>query len=244
MFFGSTITGKTLPSVKEKPQDHCAMGSYSLLENDYDFLKSPVLLPTDNRIGGSRPTGHNAKLIGVPETGHDHSSCLTTSSTYLSNYGYPTTIYTNTSALTKYGVISLLSNSGTKVFASRSHGGYTANSTYIELPSTNLYSTDLSGYDLSNLYVALFIGCWTGYGGVGGNNLPSAAVAQGADCSVGFSQSIGCAKANEWTVQCFYDLCVAEYTVYQTCTYLGSLTKYTQAGLGSYVICGASGTYL
>ena len=83
-------------------------------------------------------------------------------------------------------------------------------------------------YNLSNLYLALFIGCKTGYGGVGGNNLPTKCVQLGADCAVGFTQEIGCSRANEWVTQCFYHLCEEQYTVNQVCIYLGTLSKYSQ----------------
>ncbi len=99
-------------------------------------------------------------------------------------------------------------------------------------------------YNLSNLYLALFIGCKTGYGGVGGNNLPTKCVQLGADCAVGFTQDIDCYKANEWVKDCFYYLCEEDYSVNQTCSYFENLNKYIQTGLESYIICGASGTHL
>ena len=67
------------------------------------------------------------------------------------------------------------------------------------MPSTWDY---MSG-DYSNLDMAVFIGCDTGYNGVDGNSVASRAVELGAEVSIGFDESILCSAANYWT-EMFY----------------------------------------
>ena len=58
--------------------------------------------------------------------------------------------------------------------------------------------------DLSRVEIALFVGCYTGNGGNGGNNLPTKTVECGARVAIGFVDSINCNSANYWTEH-FYD---------------------------------------
>ena len=176
-------------------------------------------------------------FCGITNSGHDHYSALKTVAGYLSDTTTnDVSIYTGSVLPTDCN--NYLKNC--KVFASRSHGDphYTQFGTF----STGIILNDLSGANLngfysedfsditsgsyyihstdyySNLGLALFIGCETGRGGVGGNNLPSRIVAQGATCSIGFELDCYCASANTWTKYFFEHFC-AGYDVYESVDY-------------------------
>ena len=200
-------------------------------------------------------------FCGITNSGHDHYSALKTAAGYLSD--------TSTNDVTIHsGAISSTDCNNylksCKVFASRSHGDphYSGNTTY----STGIVLNDLSGSNLngfysnyyssitsgsyyiqttdsySNLGLALFIGCETGHGGIGANNLPSRVVAQGATCSIGFELDCYCASANTWTKYFFEHFC-AGYDVYESVDYAcAELARSIDADLrlsrNYIVICG------
>ena len=58
--------------------------------------------------------------------------------------------------------------------------------------------------DFSNLDLAVFIGCETGAGGPGGNNLPTRFVELGAKAAIGFKNVISCDDANTWSNEFFH----------------------------------------
>ena len=97
-----------------------------------------------------------------------------------------------------------------KIFISRSHGGYNENCTWLalydtgtasRLYSTYIYDTNSSTalVDFSNLDIMLYVGCSTAYGGETGSNLATASVNAGAKCAIGFEETISCNGANSWT---------------------------------------------
>jgi hypothetical protein len=113
-----------------------------------------------------------------------------------------------------------------RIFISRSHGDFDENGTFLRLwlessydsnsddiKIAALHETDIYDYenqtakiDLSECDIALFIGCYTGYDAVYPLNI--AAVDAGADYAIGFSDTIICGAANDWTREFFklYDL--------------------------------------
>ena len=198
-------------------------------------------------------------FLGIVNSGHDHTSVLEKCRGYLHICYHNNIIFT-------YGSIqgvdckNILLN--TNVFTSRSHGGFivdpgasTARTTYIVLSDSgsgdSFYSHYWSGMSagseyvlntdsFSNIDMVLFIGCYTAYGGNGANNLPTAFYNHGANVAVGFSDSIYCVPANDWTED-FYLRLLSGYTVQQSVDYASSLQSIS-TGLKSAVVCG-DGTY-
>lgn len=125
---------------------------------------------------------------------------------------------------TKAEVSDFITDDKCSIFVSRSHGNYETN-TAGDITCTRLLineitgpvrfrSTDpLSTLDVSNLRLAAFIGCYTGYGGNGEANLPTVAVQKGATCAIGFTDEIDCDDANGWTVK-FMDYLADGYNIY------------------------------
>lgn len=190
----------------------------------------------------------NAALISVTNAGHDHYSALNNIRTNLTNCGISeVNIYTGSFATSS--IDWHLTNDYNEVFVSRSHGGFQMNAIYPdEQDGTYLLLNDSSNeiryvsndsmdtLNLSNLKLALFVGCYTGYGGAMWENLPSVAIWQGARTAIGFTGSINCNEANHW-VELLFDLLDEGKTIREACLALDDAGwKYTT--MGSYVICG------
>ena len=100
------------------------------------------------------------------------------------------------------------------------------------------------GLDLSNLKLAMFMGCKTGQGGVGGANLPTKAVEKGAKCAVGFRYNIMCDDAKGW-IEDFSELIKdSDYTVEKACNALKAYEDYKYTTMTSFVLCGNGATTL
>ena len=84
--------------------------------------------------------------------------------------------------------------------------------------------------------MALFVGCYTARGGIGGRNLPTRIVELGAKVAIGFSESINCASANKWIAD-FYESLLSGNTVYDAVAYAKNKTSETSP-LRSVVVCG------
>lgn len=195
-------------------------------------------------------------LYGITNEGHDHITCLNTLSNTIANS-------TQNDVIVRSGAIAsstcrndLLS---CNVFTSRSHGQWVRYSGTENVAATGIIlddeSTDSVAFyshswssmtsgstyiqtndNYTGLNVALFIGCNTARGGKGARNLPSAIVEQGASASIGFSQTIGCASANKWTLN-FYNKMLQGATLQEAVDYACDLASET-SGLKSVVICG------
>lgn len=194
-----------------------------------------------------------AALVGVTNTGHDHSSALYNSRTYLLNCGYSAAnVYTG--AFTNAQIDSYLDTDTNNVFVSRSHGSFNVNAagtvteTMIFLgdgEGAAIYSSSgsINNLELSNMKLVMFIACHTGYGGEGAANLPTVAVEQGAETAVGFMEDIDCAVANDWT-EAFFDLIEEDgMTVEGACNYLAT-HSFKDTCMEDYVICGNKNTTL
>ena len=176
-----------------------------------------------------------------------HFSGLESAKTSLQTYGGYTgiVVYRN-----YYSVSSILSymDSADNLYFHRGHGTIMSTALYTGLElnasgSVVLSSQDLAltGRNLSNLRVAAFICCYTGYGGVNGTNLPSAAVSLGATTALGFKNEIDCATATDWTED-FGDRLARGNSVGSTCSLLAGNATYKAGKLNSYTICGSSNT--
>ena len=194
-----------------------------------------------------------AALVGVTNTGHDHSSALSDSRTYLLNCGYSAAnVYTG--AFTNAQLDSYLDTDTNNVFVSRSHGSSNVNAagtvteTMIFLgdgEGAAIYrsSGSINNLELSNMNLVMFIACYTADGGEGAANLPTAAVEQGAETAVGFTGTVDCAAANDWT-EAFFALMDEGVTVDEACKELARNEQFEKKGLADYIICGNENTRL
>lgn len=194
-----------------------------------------------------------AQLVGVPASGHDHSTWVLSTASWLNSCAAVTSVTSRTSTPTIADITSCLDTNTNVVFISRSHGGvvYSGNTqigTKILLNDSGLsFSSNsaMSGLNLSNMELAMFVACSTGVGGSSGANLPHVAVANGARSSIGFSSSVNCSKANAWTIDFCY-LMKNGYSIQSACYLLKTSSSYSYLGYGleDYVICGDSGLKL
>lgn len=188
-----------------------------------------------------------AILIGVPDFGHNHTTCLNSIRTVITGMSYSSaTVYEGT--FLKATIDSYLDTDANSIFVSRSHGGYETSSTGEQVGTNILTSSDdydgtlkyrsntmTSTLELTNMELILFIGCHTGRGGENGKNLPTAVVERGAKTSIGFKNNIDCSSANRWTVD-FFDLLSNGESIYEACLTLSD--EYEGTGLDDYIICG------
>lgn len=181
-------------------------------------------------------------LMGVDAGTHDHSSVFSLVQNYFTDHGY-SSVLKKTGSFNCTQVDGFLNANGNNIFLSRSHGGYLGSmasplSTYINISEAGeryLSTGSIRTLDLSNLTLAVFVGCYTGVGGENKNNLPSVAVASGAQAAIGFTEEVYCGRANEWT-EAFIQLLFQGKSVQEACDALKA--NYTGAGLDSFVICG------
>ena len=159
-----------------------------------------------------------AALIGVTNLGHNHDVVLELVIPNVENCGY-STVYER-GPFTTGQIDEYLDNDVNKIFVSRSHGHYHMDETFTdEVGGTCImlnddfdnpvcYSSEgsITSLDLSNLELAIFAGCYTGYGGEYGANLPSVAVMQGARTAIGFDNEIDCDKTHQWLDMLFDQL--------------------------------------
>ncbi len=168
-------------------------------------------------------------LYGIEITGHNHLT---------SNQLVKQNLYDNgfNNVLLKYGsftpteVLNDIKNS--KIVAIRSHGDCALDQNN-NLLSTVVQTGSFSYFDHSNQLIngtyflesqiqstdyfddtelVLFACCYSGYGGVGVNNLPSVAVANGAEVAIGFYGTVSCENANRW-IGYFFDYLLSGYNV-------------------------------
>lgn len=166
-------------------------------------------------------------MYGIPDGNHDHQSALETARDSINDKHTLGGVRLRANILSAQTCKSDLLT--TKIFTSRSHGAAVVIpgtdqvfSTFISLDNnqemfmSNVFADGVvgiaNGDDYGNLGLALFVGCETGRGGVGGNNLPSEIVEHGAKAAIGFKESIGCSAANTWT-RVFYQQLLAGDTV-------------------------------
>lgn len=157
------------------------------------------------------PIGNEIVTLGITDSGHDHETIFnwTVNSIAITEGKYTSLNYIVTDSLSKSECITALKNS--KVFVSRGHGYYGSSSTYIVLSndaSSWMSSVDIYNFDtgvtlqnLEDVYLAVYVGCYTAYGGTGSSarNLVTASTNAGADYAIGFADSIYCDDANNWT---------------------------------------------
>lgn len=143
---------------------------------------------------------------------HDHAAAFPSVSSSLLACKYSTPSINVQSTVSCSQLLDSMDRPATGIFVSRSHGNVKTEGgqqlyTYLGLSDTPTYageylrSTDItqSNVNFSNLRLAVFVGCYTGAGGIGGNNLPSAANLRGAETAIGFKLETYCSVSNMWT---------------------------------------------
>ena len=149
-------------------------------------------------------------MIGITCDGHDHSSVFGKVMRNLQSLGYSSFNCIVTDYISVSSIRSKMPYS--KIFISRSHGGYDSAGTFISISDTSQesflgtseiydFTNKKAKIDLSDVELALFVGCYTSYHS--NTSLTDAAVAAGADYSIGFKDSINCNGANKWTESFF-----------------------------------------
>ncbi len=173
-------------------------------------------------------------LVGVDDAnGHDHSSCLSSCVTNITNSGYIGAAV-ETGEFTTDEIDTFLDWDKNSLFISRSHAGpislnngYTSTALLLNIDQNNpVYYTGYrmltsSSMDLSNMRIVVFVGCQSGNRNAD-FTLPEVAVALGAQVSVGFEVDINCNLANEWT-KLFVDYLARGYTVQGAISTLNSV---------------------
>ena len=205
---------------------------------------------------------YSIMFYGVSNSGvHVHDAYLRTAKETLHSIGYNNVILKTGSMSASECLDDLKS---CNIFTSRSHGDlpsdFLGGSTGIILNDDSdqnmvaLYShpfasmtpgsASISATDsFENLDIALFIGCYTGYGGVNGNNLPAVVVSQGAEVAIGFSVSISCDGANDWTAQFYSSLLQGKTVLYAASKASETVEEsHPEFAMANVVICG-NGSY-
>lgn len=149
-------------------------------------------------MSGSRRA---ATFVGIPDVGHDHTSCYTDIEANLKGiYGSSAQIYSKQAM--EDGEEAVSDIIGSKVFIFRGHG--VRNAIYFgesTLYSAAMFSSDVSdgtSREFSKTELVLYMSCLTGEGGKHADNLVRATYENGAKNTIGFSVSITCGDANNW----------------------------------------------
>ena len=193
-----------------------------------------------------------AVLLAVePKDGRDRTSWLAGTADCIESMGIGEAVEYYDS-FTKTEAKSILNVNDNCIFVSRSHGGYVTingiKDTCIDTDEFDLNGTDeylcashladLSNGELSNMKLAVYIGCKTA-GPEANVTLPLTTVGKGATTAIGFSNTIYNAAANEWAEDFFGKLAQGK-SVYEACDELNQVKRYRDNGLNEVVIYGNS----
>ena len=193
-----------------------------------------------------------AVLLAVePNDNRDRTSWLAGTASHIRSMGISEVVgcYGSYTALeTK----ELINNDSNCIFVSRSHGGYVTingvKNTFIDTDEFDVsgideylyasYLESLPRGELSNMKLAVFIGCKTA-GPEATVKLPLITVGKGAETAIGFMDTIDNDAANDW-VEDFFGKLAQEKNVYEACSELNTLAKYRNNGFNEVVIYGNS----
>ena len=96
--------------------------------------------------------------------------------------------------------------------------------------------------DYSNMNLAVFVGCQTGYGGVNGTNLAAKIVELGAEVAIGFNADIYCTYANTWT-DMFYNRLLLGDSVNEAMAYMRLCEDTAISNITSVAVVCGNGDY-
>lgn len=186
--------------------------------------------------------GIDALLLGIKDSGHNHHSFVADIIPSLSTLNYSTYNIVCTNSISKASVRTKMAQSS--IYISRSHGNYDENGTYILLATNGaswLHTLDLfdtsssmAMVNLSNCDLMLFVACYTARDFY--SSIVWAAVQAGADCALGFTDSITCSTANLW-VNYFFERYELGYTVSASAQYATSMCDY-EGNLDTWIAYG------
>ena len=203
--------------------------TYVLSAQDSSPNNDDCLIQTDPTNGSQThwrlyrsQNGTEAFLLGIydSDTRHDHQSALLNIQNELFQLNYQDINRQFVSTIDVATMQTYLEQC--RIFVYRGHGGSYSNGTKLilggnqELRAEDIYDFETSTplIDLSNCDVALFIGCETA--NHDSQSLLYAAILAGADYAVGFTTTIYCDDANEWT-EAFFSYYAQGYSVKSAC---------------------------
>ena len=146
--------------------------------------------------------GRVFNLVGITDSGHDHTSFFNNSVPS----GYTKSTYTDISSAE-----TIVKMQTSRVFISRSHGSqHSITCTGGSLTSTHISA--LPDNSLSHVKLVYYGACSTGSGGITADNLVNTTYSKGAQIVIGFKNSVSCTACNAWT-QAFMEQLGAGRTV-------------------------------
>lgn len=164
--------------------------------------------------------GYDIGIIGIQDdsTSHDHKTWVNSVLNSIAIKGdYSSVNCKLTDHMTLSQGLSVIKNS--KIFAFRGHGYgsssesriYLGESSYVSSISIYNFNTKTVLQDLSKVYIAVYTGCETAYGGTGSSarNIVTASVKAGTDFAIGFEDTIDCASASKWQ-EAFFEYLITE----------------------------------
>lgn len=131
-----------------------------------------------------------------------------------------------------------------KLFSEYSHGDYNQSGAYLKIGTMDYHCTNIYNFNsnvivknLSNITIATFVACKTGYGGTSSNarNFVTASIKAGAAYAIGFADPIACCDASNW-LAAFYEYYSSGYTVEAAKRLAVEKTNTVDSGIDSCVL--------
>lgn len=156
-------------------------------------------------------------LLGMKEADVDRSPSFVKSIPNIFSLGYNEVCYIMTESFPVVTTLSYMEDC--RLFVFRGHGNINSVSkeSYISLKNGDLFASNIFNYNTNmrlrnfdNCELMLFVGCYTA--NMNGKGLPNAATMAGAECAIGFLDSIECESANKFTIE-FFEYLEDGYTI-------------------------------
>ena len=176
---------------------------------------------------------YKVTLVGIQETGHDHTSYYSNINNSLNDIGYNDSEIQEYTDISRNAFLDLMDDR--EIIVIRSHGGYATDSlgnidyTYMTLGTNGIFSNDFENLssNISNAKIFIFGGCYTAIGGPSDSTVRNLIVQsnlKGVRVAIGFQDSILCVGANTWT-SIFFLYLAGGSNVDQAATAAVQLTK-------------------
>lgn len=156
---------------------------------------------------------YKATLIGIQDTGHDHTSYYSAVGSHLTLMGYNTSEIQESTDISRSSFLDIMDER--EIIVIRSHGGYSVDgsgnltSTWMPLGTSAIISSDFENLpsNLTNAKIFVFGGCNTAKGGPSDStvrNLIVQANNKGVRVAIGFQTEVYCEGVNTWTKYFFW----------------------------------------
>ena len=168
-----------------------------------------------------------AQLVGITNSGHDHSSWMSSAETYLLNCGEIDDVAKHTGAFTIAAINGYMNVNSYKVFIMNKNlnavvVGKAQVVVHTVHPLDSLLDTLAGGNTAKHRGFVVLLFSLIGQGGKR-------------------RKTINCSKANSWTIA-FCQKMSSGYSVQTACTQLAGMTTYASSGLQNWVLCGSGST--